>query len=349
MTHVSHGCEYDYSFHAVQPHPFVDSYLPTSEDAFVTSSRSRVVSIGADSGDTLSMDCISSAEELRLMEEDEMEPIPRRGVSSDRNESAIQSFRFSLGTNTRHFGSNNDGIQERLPFPLKSDCSLDDMAMVVFDADGSMMIPADEEDPLELFKSTLNRDWGHGHVCAPVKSASQMRDCSIDDMLKFLLNSKCSVEIPTEGEEACALDQFDFGKRMEGEAHTCRIDHFNNGSTRPGHDCSDPPRIIVPNANDVLCGKGGKTVDHNLHYTRLCVQVANDYATTKKRGWSGKKGVALSVVQAIQLSGGRFLKPSAGGKGWDVLSEEKCIDKAAHCIRDVIRRHRRPMHRRMGD
>jgi hypothetical protein len=216
MTHVSHGCEYDYSFHAVQPHPFVDSYLPTSEDAFVTSSRSRVVSIGADSGDTLSMDCISSAEELRLMEEDEMEPIPRRGVSSDRNESAIQSFRFSLGTNTRHF-------------------------------------------------------------------------------------------------------------------------------------CSDPPRIIVPNANDVLCGKGGKTVDHNLHYTRLCVQVANDYATTKQRGWSGKKGVALSVVQAIQLSGGRFLKPSAGGKGWDVLSEEKCIDKAAHCIRDVIHRHRRPMHRRMGD
>jgi hypothetical protein len=283
------------------------------------------------------MDCISSAEELRLMEEDEMEPIPLRGVSSGRNESANQSFRFSLGANTRPFRSNNDGIQERLAFPLKSDCSLvDDMAMAIFGDDGSMMIPADEEDPLELFKSTLNRGWGQGRFCAPVKSASQMRDCSIDDMLKFLFDSKCSVEIPTEGEEACALDQSDFSKRTED-------DHFNNGLTRPEHDC------IVPNANDVLCGKGGKTVDHNLHYTRLCVQAANDYATTKKRGWSGKKGVALRVVQAIQLSGGRFLKPSAGGKGWDVLSEEKCVDKAAHCIRDVIHRHRGTMRRRLGD
>jgi hypothetical protein len=114
-------------------------------------------------------------------------------------------------------------------------------------------------------------------------------------------------------------------------------------------DSNEPHLVMSPTVNDVLCGKGGKTVDHNLHYTRLCVQVADDYDLTKKRGWSGKKGVASRVVRVVQKSGGRFLKPSSTGMGWDVLSEEASVDKTAHCIRDVIHRHRKSKRRRLGE
>jgi hypothetical protein len=278
--------------------------MSASEDA-IFGSRSRLVSIDADSGYTLSMDYISSAEELRLMDEDIMEPIPLLGISSGASsESAQRSLGLSSGANTRPIGTHNNDIRERLTFPLKSACTLDEMK-----------IPADYEDPLKLFKSTLNQDCDQGRVFPTAESTSQMKDQSANDMLKYLFDSKLSIGTPTEGEEAMELDL----SRLES-------------------DSNEPHLVMSPTANDVLCGKGGKTVDHNLHYTRLCVQATDEYVSTKKRGWSGKKGVALRVVRAVQKSGGRFLKPSSTGMGWNVVSEEASVVKAAHCIRDVIHR-----------
>jgi hypothetical protein len=145
-------------------------------------------------------------------------------------------------------------------------------------------------------------------------------------MLKFIFDSKFSFDLPTEGEEALELgDQSTDGQRMDG-------------------DSSEPYLVVTPTVNDVLCGKGGRTVDHNLHYTRLCAQAVDDYVATKKRGWCGKKGVALKVVRTVHLAGGRFLKPSSVGMGWVIVSEEKSVDKAAHCIRDAMYQRRRSKH-----
>jgi hypothetical protein len=82
-------------------------------------------------------------------------------------------------------------------------------------------------------------------------------------------------------------------------------------------------------------------VDHNLHYTRLCAQMADEYEATKKRGGNGKQGVALRVVRDVHKSGGRFLKPSSSGMGWDILSKEESLVKTLHCIRAVVISKRR--------
>jgi hypothetical protein len=161
------------------------------------------------------------------------------------------------------------------------------------------------------------------------------------DLLKLLES------IPAEGEEL-ELDQSICVQRIYGETHSFRFEPLASKTPRPENDSSEPRRVMSLAVNDVLCGKGGKTVDHNLHYTRLCVQAADLYAATKKRGWSGKKGVALRVVRVVQLSGGRFLKPSSAGKGWDVASEGKSVEKTVHCIRDVIRRRRRTKRHPLG-
>jgi hypothetical protein len=251
------------------------------------------------------------------MDEDGMEPIPPLVTSSDTSsENAQKSFRSVASTNTRPVGTYTNDIQERITFPLKSDCTL-----------GDMTISANDEDPLELFKSSYQgRHCDQGGVFPTAEAASQIKDRSVDDMLKFLFDSKCSIDIPAEGEEALELDQ-----------------------PRPENHRNEPHVIMSPTANDVLCGKGGKTVDHNIHYTRLCAQVADEYVATKKRGWNGKKGVALRVVRAVQLSGGRFLKPSSTGVGWDVVYEKASVDKAAHCIRDLIHRRQRTRRRHLRE
>jgi hypothetical protein len=142
---------------------------------------------------------------------------------------------------------------------------------------------------------------------------------SFPDLLQWLVDSGRSIDVPTERKEVSELDE-----------------------SRPGNGSNEAPHLVMsPAINDVLCGKGGKIVDHNLHYTRLCAQVADEYEATKKRGVNGKKGVALRVVRDVQQSGGRFLKPSSTGMGWDVLSEEESLVKTLHCIRDVVINKRR--------
>jgi hypothetical protein len=69
--------------------------------------------------------------------------------------------------------------------------------------------------------------------------------------------------------------------------------------------------------------------------------VADEYDATKKQGKYGKRGVALRVVWDVHQAGGRFLKPPSTGMGWDLLSEEKSVAKALHCIRDMSSKRRR--------
>jgi hypothetical protein len=95
---------------------------------------------------------------------------------------------------------------------------------------------------------------------------------------------------------------------------------------------------VDPTDIDVLCGKGGKTLLHNRHFTQLCSRYATQYSETKKRGSNGKRGIALTIVREVQGNNGRFLKPQDTGSDWEVISDELAMNKVAHCIRDLIRR-----------
>ena len=130
---------------------------------------------------------------------------------------------------------------------------------------------------------------------------------------------------------------------------------FTKLSTKPGSKrktiatnrsaettCTQADAVTEPTDRDVLCGKGGKTLVHNRHFTNLCNEVAISYSITKKRGNNGKKGIAFKIVQEIKKSHGRFLKPQDTGMTWEEISDEHACNKVAHCIRDIIRRLKNP-------
>jgi len=106
--------------------------------------------------------------------------------------------------------------------------------------------------------------------------------------------------------------------------------------------CTQLGAVTKPTDRDVLCGKGGKTLMHNRHFTNLCNELAISYSSTKKRGINGKKGIAFKIVQEIKKSHGRFLKPQDAGMAWEEISDEHACNKVAHCIRDIIRRLKNP-------
>jgi len=103
---------------------------------------------------------------------------------------------------------------------------------------------------------------------------------------------------------------------------------------------------IIPTDRDVLCGKGGRTLMHNRHFTSLCNKFCDEYSNTTKRGMNGKRGIALQIIGEIHEQKGRFLAPASevegagAGDAWVEISTEKAINKVAHCIRDLVRRLR---------
>ena len=103
---------------------------------------------------------------------------------------------------------------------------------------------------------------------------------------------------------------------------------------------------IIPSDRDVLCGKGGRTLMHNRHFTSLCNKFCDEYSNTTKRGMNGKRGIALQIIGEIHEQKGRFLAPASevegagAGDAWVEISTEKAINKVAHCIRDLVRRLR---------
>jgi hypothetical protein len=105
------------------------------------------------------------------------------------------------------------------------------------------------------------------------------------------VDSKCSIGTRTEAEKATELDQ----SRLESDSNSKRgaasVDVAEGAGTMDADkrgaasmDVVEGAGTVVPTVNDVLGGKGGKTVDHNLHYTRLCAQMADEYDATTIRG-----------------------------------------------------------------
>lgn len=88
---------------------------------------------------------------------------------------------------------------------------------------------------------------------------------------------------------------------------------------------------------DVICGKGASVAVHNQHFQRICAKHVAAYASTKKRGIVGKKGIALSVINQVHVEGGRFLRKTNRNE-WVELTLEEATEKVCHCFRDMVRR-----------
>jgi hypothetical protein len=109
------------------------------------------------------------------------------------------------------------------------------------------------------------------------------------------------------------------------------------------------PFEVVPTQYDVKCGRGGDTIQHNEHFIDMCEAKAEAYhaAGKRTRGMSGKHGIVMEVINAIEAKQGRFIRQTStsdtpdGDQHWEVLSTEDAMKKTAHCIRDILRRRGR--------
>jgi hypothetical protein len=116
----------------------------------------------------------------------------------------------------------------------------------------------------------------------------------------------------------------------------------------------DDPRAVgpflvdVPTQYDVKCGRGGDTIQHNEHFIDMCEAKAEAYQAAGKRtrGTTGKHGIVMEIINAIEAKQGRFIKQTSsknhdGSQHWQVLSTQDAMKKTAHCIRDILRRRGR--------
>ena len=87
--------------------------------------------------------------------------------------------------------------------------------------------------------------------------------------------------------------------------------------------------------NDVLCGRGGLTNSHigNKHYRQIVQDHQAEYLKARKRD---KILIAQRIVAMIQDNGGRFLKRSADGESWVLVTDKKAQEKASQALREGL-------------
>ena len=94
--------------------------------------------------------------------------------------------------------------------------------------------------------------------------------------------------------------------------------------------------VETPGLNDVLCGRGGATNQHegNVRYRALVQSRQHEYLHAAK---SDKKQVALSIVKIIKSRGGRFLKKCEDGRvGWVDIGSNRAREKTSQALREGL-------------
>ena len=87
--------------------------------------------------------------------------------------------------------------------------------------------------------------------------------------------------------------------------------------------------------NDVLCGRGGLTNSHigNKHYRQIVQDHQAEYLKARKRD---KITIAQRIVAIIHDNGGRFLKRSADGESWVLVTDKKAQEKTSQALREGL-------------
>ena len=94
--------------------------------------------------------------------------------------------------------------------------------------------------------------------------------------------------------------------------------------------------VQQPGSDDVLCGRGGATNNHegNVRYRQLVQSHQDEYLLAVK---SEKKAVAASIVATIHSRGGRFLKKCTDGRpGWTDIGQKKSREKTSQALREGL-------------
>ena len=94
--------------------------------------------------------------------------------------------------------------------------------------------------------------------------------------------------------------------------------------------------VAKPGPNDVLCGRGGATNNHdgNRMYRTLVQDHQETYLKAVKKN---KKGIAKAIVAIVRSRGGGFLKRADDGRqGWVDVGDKKAWEKTSQALREGL-------------
>lgn len=102
----------------------------------------------------------------------------------------------------------------------------------------------------------------------------------------------------------------------------------------PSPSPSPSPSLSEINPDDVLCGRGGMTNNHegNRRFRELVAQHQSEYLLAKKKQ---KMEIANRIVRIIEHRGGRFLKKHADGV-WAPVPPKKAQTKTSQALREGL-------------
>jgi hypothetical protein len=87
--------------------------------------------------------------------------------------------------------------------------------------------------------------------------------------------------------------------------------------------------------NDVLCGRGGATNNHegNRRFRSIVVEHQTDYLTARKME---KAVIARQIVEAVHNNGGRYLKRSKTADTWVEVPLKQATAKTSQALREGL-------------
>jgi hypothetical protein len=96
-------------------------------------------------------------------------------------------------------------------------------------------------------------------------------------------------------------------------------------------------RILDPNVNDVLCGRGGRVNSYsgNIQFREMIASLKKDYLakTTKKLEKAHIASKIINDIRSMQPPG-RFLKEDPDTGFWFDIGDAKAIKKAGQALRE---------------
>ena len=90
----------------------------------------------------------------------------------------------------------------------------------------------------------------------------------------------------------------------------------------------------VPQKNDVLLGRGGRTRDHegNVYFRSLVSKNKKRYRSERLR--FDRRYIAARIYRAVKKRDGRFLLDLENNEQWFEITKKKAVDKTAQALRE---------------
>ena len=107
--------------------------------------------------------------------------------------------------------------------------------------------------------------------------------------------------------------------------------------SRGAGSTSEPKNLFKEvNQHDVMCGRGGLSNKHNVHFRMLVEENKPEYLQARK---SEKRIIARKIVKSIHARGGRFIKKvdeSLADSLWYEVDEKRALEKTSQALREGL-------------